>query len=72
MVTDKLNIRGTVGYQAAHFRGLWERAKRRLADERLAHTDELRRVSSLHRRQLDEQEKLLVKQFEEKLNSHRA
>ncbi len=69
MVIGKLNIRGTVEYTAAHFRGLWERAKKRLADERSAHADELRRIASLHRDQLDELERSLAKEFEQRLNS---
>jgi len=66
---DKLNIRGTVGYEAAHFRGLWERAKKRLADERTAHAEELRRAAFPHRDELKELEGSLVHKFEEKLNS---
>ncbi len=69
MVIDKLNIRGTVEYEAAHFHGFWERAKKRLADERSAHADELRRVACLHRDQLNELERSLLKEFEERLNT---
>ena len=64
MVIDKLNIRGTVEYAAAHVRGRWEHAKKRRADERSAHADELRRVASLHRHQLSALERSVDKQFE--------
>lgn len=67
LVLDKLNIRGTVEYEAAHFRGFWERAKDRLAEERSAHADELSRLSCRHRDQLNELERRLLKEFDEKL-----
>ena len=61
LVLDKLNIRGTVEYEAAHFRGFWERAKDRLAEERSAHADELSRLSCRHRDQLNELERRLLR-----------
>ena len=69
MVINKLNIRGTVEYEVAHFRGFWERAKKRLIDERSTHADELKRVTCLHRDQVNDLERSLVKEFEERLTS---
>ena len=69
IVTNNLNIRGTVEYESAHFRGLWLRGKKRLADERTAHAEELRRAACQHRDELYELEQSLLKEFEEKLNS---
>ena len=69
IVTKNLNIRGTVEYEASHFRGLWRRGKKRLSDERSAHADELRRAASQHRDELYKLEQSLIKEFEERLNS---
>ena len=69
LVTNHLNIRGTVEYESAHFRGLWLRGKKRLADERTAHAEELRRAACQHRDELYELEQSLLKEFEERLNS---
>lgn len=68
MVMNKLNIRGTVGYKAARFHGLWERGKKRLADERAAHAEELKRIACQHRDQLNELERSLRKEFDERLS----
>ena len=69
MTIDNLHIRGTAAYEAAHFHGLWVRAKKRLADERSARADELRRATCLHRDRLNGLERSLLKEFEERLNS---
>ncbi len=72
MAVDNLNIRGTLEYESAHFRGFWERAKKRLAEERSAHADELSRLACRHRDQLNELERTLLKEFDEKLTGKLA
>ena len=69
MAANSLRLRGTIEYKAAHYRGFWERAKKRLADERSRHAEALRRLACFHRQQLTDLAQSLAKEFESRFNS---
>jgi len=64
---DIENIRSSAEYQAAHSCGLWQRAKKRLWQERSAHRDELRRLDATGRQQLRELEQSLRAEYKHEL-----